>query len=376
MPELMISGPIGRLEARFSPGINRNAPVALVLHPHPLHGGTMNNRVSYALYQTFVERGFSVLRFNFRGVGRSQGTYDRGEGELADAAAALDWLESTNPDASASWIAGFSFGAWIGMQLLMRRPEVAGFISISPPANMFDFSFLAPCPVSGLMVQGTADEIVPVAAVSKLVNKLSVQRDISVKYETIEGASHFFTDHIDQLTKVVGAYVDESNAFEIKREPVRLRGQPAPMQPPSEIPKVSKKVAENKKLAVVSSAGAARSLDDDGDDFPVESRKPMVKSLSDVSRLTKSTEESKSKSPAKSNPEASVAKANEPAKKTKTDAVEPSKNTAKPKPKSAAQSGDEKAESAVKSKAKTSGEAPTEKLTFSKLRSRFFGASN
>ena len=127
MPELMLPGPNGRLEARFSPGISRNAPVALVLHPHPQHGGTMNNKVTYALYQTFVERGFAVLRFNFRGVGRSQGSYDRGEGELADAAAALDWLESTNPDASASWIAGFSFGAWIGMQLLDAAARGCGF---------------------------------------------------------------------------------------------------------------------------------------------------------------------------------------------------------------------------------------------------------
>ena len=92
--------------------------MALVLHPHPLHGGTMNNKVVYTLYQTFVRRGFSTLRFNFRGVGRSQGSFDRGEGELADAAAALDWLQSYNPNAASCWVAGYSFGAWIGMQLL------------------------------------------------------------------------------------------------------------------------------------------------------------------------------------------------------------------------------------------------------------------
>src|SRR3546814_10548116 len=96
----------------------------------------MNNKVVYTLYHAFTRRGFSCLRFNFRGVGRSQGTFSRGEGELADAAAALDWLQSYNENATQCWIAGFSFGAWIGMQLLMRRPEITGFISISPPANI------------------------------------------------------------------------------------------------------------------------------------------------------------------------------------------------------------------------------------------------
>ena len=105
----------------------------------------MNNKVVYALYQCFVRRGYSTLRFNFRGVGRSQGSFDRGEGELSDAASALDWLQTYNPNAGSCWVAGFSFGAWIGMQLLMRRPEIESFISIAPPANMYDFTFLAPC---------------------------------------------------------------------------------------------------------------------------------------------------------------------------------------------------------------------------------------
>jgi alpha/beta superfamily hydrolase len=97
----------------------------MILHPHPQAGGTMNDRVTQALYKTFVARGFATLRFNFRGVGRSQGSFDNGVGELSDAAAALDWVQSIHPEASATWIAGYSFGALIGMQLLMRRPEIA-----------------------------------------------------------------------------------------------------------------------------------------------------------------------------------------------------------------------------------------------------------
>ena len=106
----------------------------MILHPHPQGGGTMNDRITQALYKTFVKRGFAVLRFNFRGVGRSQGTFDNGIGELSDAAAALDWVQSFHPEAQTTWIAGFSFGAWIGMQLLMRRRPTCMISPSSHPA--------------------------------------------------------------------------------------------------------------------------------------------------------------------------------------------------------------------------------------------------
>ncbi|MEQ8395042.1 alpha/beta hydrolase [Thalassobaculum sp.] len=212
MPEVTINGPEGRIEGRYLHAAEPNAPIALMLHPHPQHGGTMNNKVVYSMYQTFVARGFSTLRFNFRGVGRSQGVYTGGEGELSDAATALDWLQTYNPNAKYCWIGGFSFGAWIGMQLLMRRPEITGFVSIAPPANMFDFTFLAPCPASGIMVQGDQDDIVTPESVKKLVDKLSAQRGITITHTVIKGANHFFGQQIDQLTDIVGTYLDKSIA--------------------------------------------------------------------------------------------------------------------------------------------------------------------
>lgn len=208
MPEVIINGPEGRLEGRYHHSPQPNAPIALVLHPHPRHGGTMNNKIVYNLFHAFAKRGFSVLRFNFRGIGRSEGTYDNGLGELSDAASALDWMQSHNRDASCCWIGGFSFGAWISMQLLMRRPEIAGFISVAPPANVFDFAFLAPCPSSGLVVQGTSDEQVPEPEVAKLVERLTAQRGIAIDYHRVEGANHFFTDRIDELNVAVGSYLD------------------------------------------------------------------------------------------------------------------------------------------------------------------------
>ncbi len=210
MPEILFTGPAGRLEGRYSPGKSPTAPIALILHPHPQHGGTMNNKVVYNMYQQFAERDFATMRFNFRGIGKSQGSYDRGEGELADAASALDWLQSINQNCRSVWVAGFSFGSWIGMQLLMRRPEIDTFISVAPPANLLDFNFLAPCPTSGMIVHGAADTLVPEAAVNKLVQKLSHQRGITIDYRLVPGASHFFSEHMTDLMGHVSSYLDQS----------------------------------------------------------------------------------------------------------------------------------------------------------------------
>jgi len=95
------------------------------------------------------------------------------------------------------------------MQLLMRRPETDGFISVSPTSNMYDFSFLAPCPASGLFLHGTADTVVPPAEVERVVNKLRTQKGIIIDYELEEGASHFWQDHISAVERRVGAYLDK-----------------------------------------------------------------------------------------------------------------------------------------------------------------------
>ncbi|WP_085883607.1 alpha/beta hydrolase [Oceanibacterium hippocampi] len=212
MPDVIFNGPDGRLEGRYFHSSVPNAPIALVLHPHPQYGGTMNNKIVYNVFSIFKARGYSVLRFNFRGVGRSQGEFDNGVGELSDAAAALDWMQMHNPNAPSCWVGGFSFGAWIGMQLLMRRPEIEGFISIAPPANMYDFSFLAPCPSSGIIIQGNKDQHVPEADAVKLAERLKTQKGIEITYQRIEGANHFFEKQQDELVRTVIGYLDRRNA--------------------------------------------------------------------------------------------------------------------------------------------------------------------
>jgi alpha/beta superfamily hydrolase len=209
MPEVIFPGPEGRLHGRYQPSSRPRPMIAIVLHPHPQGGGTMNNPITLAMYNMFVKRGFATLRFNFRGVGRSEGEFDNGVGELSDAASALDWLQAINPESAGTWVAGFSFGALIGMQLLMRRPEVKGFISVAPPANLYDFGFLAPCPSSGLIVAGKSDEVVAEPAIAKLVEKLKLQKHIVIDYAQIEGANHFFESEQQELLAVMEQYLDK-----------------------------------------------------------------------------------------------------------------------------------------------------------------------
>ena len=206
--EILFTGPDGRLVGKYKKGQSLNPPVALLLHPHPLYGGTMNNPIVMELYNIFDALGFSTFRFNFRGVGKSEGKFDNGLGELADAAAALDWVQRQNPNTNQCWVSGFSFGAVICMQLLMRRPEITRFISVSPQPNLYDFNFLAPCPASGLIVHGKKDEIAPLDDVQKLAQKLQAQKNITVEYEEVSGANHFYDNEIPKLKNIIENYLE------------------------------------------------------------------------------------------------------------------------------------------------------------------------
>jgi alpha/beta superfamily hydrolase len=227
MAEVIFNGPEGRIEGRYHHSDKPNPHIALVLHPHPLHGGTMNNKVVYNTYHALAKHGFSVLRINFRGIGRSQGTFDSGIGELADAATALDWLELHNPTANSIWIAGFSFGAWIALQLLMRRPEIQNFITIAPPVSKYDFSFLSPCPTPGFIIQGDQDSIVPEEDVASFVSKLSKQKSANIEYKVVHSADHFFRNKMDELIESLDEYIGTRlyNVKSVKTKNDRRRRQ-------------------------------------------------------------------------------------------------------------------------------------------------------
>jgi uncharacterized protein len=208
-----IPGPAGLLEGLINAKTDVTPKaIAVLAHPLPTAGGTMHTKAVFHAAKALARIDMPVLRFNFRGVGRSQGYFDNGPGELADAASALDWLQTHNPDSSSCWIAGVSFGTWISMQLLMRRPEIDGFVCIAPPANLYDYSFLAPCPSSGLLVSGEKDRVVPSASVAELSVKTKAQKGIKLEHVIIPSANHFFEGKHEELKEIVGAYVDKQMA--------------------------------------------------------------------------------------------------------------------------------------------------------------------
>lgn len=229
MPEVIINGPAGRIEGRYHQSSSPKAPVALVLHPHPLHGGTMNNKIAYNLYKAFVNNGFSVLRINFRGVGKSQGKFDNGVGELLDATAVMNWLHDQNMESSDFWIAGFSFGAWISLQAVMRRPELENYILVAPPATKYDFNFIVPCTSAGLIVQGDKDEITKEPDSAKLAEKLSAREGAEVSYQVVNGADHFFKDTMEEFELIIDQYIksrlvlDATKVRKVKRDRRRRR---------------------------------------------------------------------------------------------------------------------------------------------------------
>ena len=207
--EIFIPGPAGRIQAKYFKSKQQGASVALVLQPHPQYGGTMNNRIVYETYNCFYKNGFSVIRINFRGVDKSDGIFDNGQGELSDAAAALDWIEKENPGYNQCWVSGFSFGSLICMQLIMRRPEVNKFIAISPQPNVYDFTFLAPCPISGLITYGKNDELVSEESILNLKKRLMMQKNIEVKFDPIIHANHFYKGKEKELISVIDSYLKD-----------------------------------------------------------------------------------------------------------------------------------------------------------------------
>ena len=211
--EVFIPGPAGRLEAKYYKSNKNTSPIALVLQPHPQYGGTMNNRIVQLMYNIFLENGFSVIKVNFRGVGKSDGVFDNGQGELSDAAAALDWIERQNLDYSQCWVSGFSFGSLICMQLIMRRPEVNNFIAVSPQPNVYDFSFLAPCPTSGKVIYSDNDELVTKESVDELDKRIKSQKGVEVMFSKIKNSNHFFKEKEKDLKSEIEEYLKEKTAL-------------------------------------------------------------------------------------------------------------------------------------------------------------------
>ncbi|HUL35905.1 MAG TPA: alpha/beta fold hydrolase [Candidatus Eisenbacteria bacterium] len=206
---LFLDGPAGRLEAILWTPTRAGAPplAAMVCHPHPLFGGTMHNKVVYNAAKTMDALGIPVLRFNFRGTGRSAGEHDKGRGEQDDAQAALEFLAAQFPG-TPLLMAGFSFGSVVGLRVGCRDSRVTELIGMGIPVNSTDFSFLSECAKPKLFVHGAEDQFGAKKKVEEVVAELPGEDRLVV----VEGADHFFAGHLDEFNAAISSWLRNRHA--------------------------------------------------------------------------------------------------------------------------------------------------------------------
>lgn len=202
--ELLLAGPAGQLEGLLEmPAKGNPVGAAIICHPHPLHGGTMRNKVAHTLARAFVNRQFAALRFNFRGVEKSTGSYDNGRGELADALAATHWLKDRYPGVPL-WLAGFSFGAAVAI-VAAAECDADGLVSVAPAMSRIGHHAgpMPTCP--WLVIQGDEDELVDVDETIAWLNGLESGPELQV----FSGTEHFFHGRLVPLRVAVETFIGE-----------------------------------------------------------------------------------------------------------------------------------------------------------------------
>lgn len=198
---VIIAGPAGQLEAIVEDPGTPHSALGVICHPHPLHGGTMTNKVVHTVARAFNINGAPTVRFNYRGVGASSGSYDEGAGETDDALAVIAWAQARWPGRSV-WLAGFSFGGGVALRAALRAPIVR-LITIAPAvARAGPLAQLPTCP--WLLIQGDADEVVPASMVLDWAESLTVAPEIKM----MAGAGHFFHGRLVELRELIGDWLN------------------------------------------------------------------------------------------------------------------------------------------------------------------------
>jgi len=195
----------GQLEAILKHPRVTPKGIALVLHPHPLGGGTMHNKVVFRAASALNDAGLTTLRINFRGVGQSTGQHDEGKGELDDVRAGLTYLATEFPGQQIT-LCGFSFGARVGLEVGISDDRVANLISIGTPVDKYDFGFIESNRKPILFVHGEHDQFGALEQVNKLVEKLKA--DAKVELVVIKDCEHFFEGHLDELKQAITAWTE------------------------------------------------------------------------------------------------------------------------------------------------------------------------
>ncbi|MBE6457469.1 MAG: hypothetical protein E7011_01515 [Alphaproteobacteria bacterium] len=213
MIDCVITGEAGKLHAVYHKSAQPGAPLAVVLSGNPRQKYHMNDRVSYAMFRAFMDIGFSVVRFNYRGVGNSEGVVGSTADNMLDIATIIDWIQNKHDDSDKIWLAGNQLGAWYVLQSMMRRPEVSGFALVSPDASVADFSFLSPRPNRGLLLQGAMESDESRAFAGHLTQILKKQAQIDLETIRVKGADETYAQPADlrQMYNDLKAYVGREN---------------------------------------------------------------------------------------------------------------------------------------------------------------------
>ena len=190
---------VGRIEGRLGPGDPDKS--VIITHPHPLYGGDMDNPVVRAIANAFQKNSYTTLRFNFRGVGNSQGRYADGIGEMDDVNAAISYLGESG--ISQFHLAGYSFGAWVNAGLMARQPDIDTMVMVSPPVAFIDFKNIDAIDCLKLIVTGSRDNIAP----PDRINQIKAKWNPHARFEIIDKADHFYWGHLDALQEVLAQYV-------------------------------------------------------------------------------------------------------------------------------------------------------------------------
>ena len=211
MVDVMIPGEVGKLHAVYHKGAEPDAPCAVILAGNPRAGCHMNDRIAYAMFRAYMDIGFSVIRFNYRGVGDSHGTVGTTADNMIDIATIIDWIQNQNEDSNKLWLAGNQLGAWYVIQAMMRRPEVSGFTIVSPETSVTDFSFLSPRPNRGLLIQGANEDEMAESFQAHLTHVLKKQAQIDLETIYIKDADAQYKDTLKNLYNEIKAYVGREN---------------------------------------------------------------------------------------------------------------------------------------------------------------------
>jgi uncharacterized protein len=215
--KLFIDGPAGKLESLLWTTAAKNPPLAAVVcHPHPLFAGTMHNKVVYQAAKALHLRGIPVVRFNFRGVGLSEGTHDKGRGEADDVRAALNFMANEYPGADLL-LAGFSFGSWVGLRVACADARVTDLIGLGIPVDRSSLDYLAECAKPKLFIQGGNDEFGSRANVEKLFDAMVEPKALVF----VDHADHFFTGQLDRVAAAINNWLDNRHPLAAANETPR-----------------------------------------------------------------------------------------------------------------------------------------------------------